>query len=104
MFVVLDGEMKTELASRTSSVFLLIAAMLAIFAAANRAQQPTPAAPAIAPQASQMQVVLLGTGVPGPSAVRAGPSAAIVVGEKIFIVDAGRGVVMRLAGAKLPLL
>jgi ribonuclease Z len=51
----------------------------------------------------QMQVVLLGTGFPRPSADRAGPSAAIVIGDRTFVVDAGRGVVMRLVGAKLPL-
>ncbi len=50
-----------------------------------------------------MQVVLLGTGFPRPSADRAGPAAAIVIGDKTFVVDAGRGVVMRLASAKLPL-
>jgi ribonuclease Z len=50
-----------------------------------------------------MRVVLLGTGFPRPSADRAGPADAIVVGKKTFIVDAGRGVVMRLVAASLPL-
>lgn len=50
-----------------------------------------------------MQVVLLGTGFPRPSVDRAGPSAAIVIGNRTYVVDAGRGVVMRLIGAKLPL-
>ena len=44
-----------------------------------------------------MQVVLLGTGMPAPNPERAGPSTAILVGEKIFVVDAGRGVMMRMA-------
>jgi ribonuclease Z len=48
-------------------------------------------------QNSAMQLILLGTGYPYPSAERAGPSCAVVVGEKVFIVDAGRGTVMRLA-------
>jgi ribonuclease Z len=52
---------------------------------------------------AKMQVVLLGTGFPRPSADRAGPSAAIVIGDKTFVVDAGRSVVMRLVAAKLPL-
>jgi ribonuclease Z len=46
---------------------------------------------------STMQLVLLGTGYPYPSADRAGPSCAIIAGDKIFVVDAGRGVGMRLA-------
>ncbi|MGH9704537.1 MAG: MBL fold metallo-hydrolase [Candidatus Acidiferrales bacterium] len=50
-----------------------------------------------------MQVVLLGTGFPRPDPNRAGPSAAIVMGEKFFIVDAGRGVVLRLAATDLEL-
>jgi ribonuclease Z len=64
----------------------------------------SPALPLTAQQpATPMQVVLLGTGFPRPSAERAGPAAAIVIGKKTFIVDAGRGVVMRLVGANLPL-
>ncbi len=50
-----------------------------------------------------MQVMLLGTGFPRPDPNRAGPSAAIVIGERFFIVDAGRGVVMRLAATDLQL-
>ena len=53
--------------------------------------------PALPQQDSKMELVLLGTGYPYPSAERAGPSCAIVVGSKIYIVDAGRGTVMRLA-------
>jgi ribonuclease Z len=56
------------------------------FLSSGRAQQP-----------STMQLILLGTGYPYPSAERAGPSCAIVVGKRMFIVDAGRGTVMRLA-------
>jgi ribonuclease Z len=47
--------------------------------------------------ARRMQVVLLGTGFPAPDPDRAGPSTAILVGEKFFVVDAGRGVVLRIA-------
>ena len=55
-----------------------------------------------AEQPSAMRLILLGTGYPYPSAERAGPSCAIVVGENIFIVDAGRGVGMRLAALGNP--
>ncbi|HEV8524450.1 MAG TPA: MBL fold metallo-hydrolase, partial [Terriglobales bacterium] len=48
----------------------------------------------------RMEVVLLGTGFPAPDPERAGPSAAVLVGDKTFVVDAGRGVIMRLAAFK----
>ena len=44
-----------------------------------------------------LEVVLLGTGGPMPDPGRAGPSTLIRGGDKIFLVDAGRGVLMRLA-------
>jgi ribonuclease Z len=47
-----------------------------------------------------MDVVLLGTGSPIPDANRAGPSTLLKVGElEHVLVDAGRGCVMRMAGA-----
>jgi ribonuclease Z len=49
----------------------------------------------------KMYAILLGTGFPRPDAERAGPSTAIVVGEKVYLVDAGRGVMQRVAGAGL---
>lgn len=52
---------------------------------------------------AKMELVLLGTGFPRPSNERAGPSTAVLIGQKAFVVDAGRGVTMRLAGAKIPL-
>lgn len=51
--------------------------------------------------ASALVVVLLGTGYPRPDPERAGPSAAIVIGDKWFVVDAGRGTTMRIAGTDL---
>ncbi|MGH9580437.1 MAG: MBL fold metallo-hydrolase [Terriglobales bacterium] len=77
--------------SRTASVLLLLFLTASVTAQA-------PAAPA-----SQMRVILLGTGFPRPDAERAGPSTAVVVHGKIFVVDAGRGVVMRLAATGLEL-
>jgi ribonuclease Z len=49
-----------------------------------------------------MQLLLLGVGYPYPSPDRAGPSAAVVAGGKLFVVDAGRGSVMRLAATGDP--
>ncbi|HKQ97384.1 MAG TPA: MBL fold metallo-hydrolase [Candidatus Polarisedimenticolia bacterium] len=48
-------------------------------------------------------MILLGTGFPRPDPERAGPATAVVVGDKLFVVDAGRGVVLRLAAADLSL-
>ena len=42
-----------------------------------------------------MQVILLGTGYPRPDPERAGPSTAVVVGDRVFLVDAGRNVMTR---------
>ena len=48
-----------------------------------------------------LAVILLGTGYPRPDAHHAGPATAIVAGDKWFLVDAGRGATMRIAGAAL---
>jgi ribonuclease Z len=50
---------------------------------------------------SQVEVILLGTGYPRPDTLRAGPSTAIVVNDKVFVVDVGRGVTQRFVGAHL---
>lgn len=46
-----------------------------------------------------MEIVLTGTGSPLPDANRAGPSTLVKAGDTHVLVDAGRGVVMRMAGA-----
>jgi ribonuclease Z len=48
-----------------------------------------------------LEVILLGTGYPRPDPNRAGASTAIVAGDKWFVVDAGRGTTMRIAGTDL---
>src|SRR5580658_4122699 len=47
----------------------------------------------------ELSAVLLGTGNPLPDAQRAGAATLIRAGEKRFLVDAGRGVCMRLVAA-----
>jgi ribonuclease Z len=49
-----------------------------------------------------MKVTLLGTGSPLPSATCAGPSSIVQAGGLNLLVDAGRGVIMRLIGAMIP--
>ena len=46
-----------------------------------------------------MDIVLTGTGNPVPDADRAGPSTLVKAGDTHILVDAGRGVVIRMAGA-----
>ena len=46
-----------------------------------------------------MRLTLLGTGSPLPDPNRAGPSTLVQAGGVTVLVDAGRGVLMRLAGA-----
>lgn len=45
-----------------------------------------------------MDIVLTGTGSPLPDPNRAGPSTLVKAGDTHILVDAGRGVVMRMAG------
>ena len=53
---------------------------------------------------SKTRLVLLGTaGGPTPKAKSAAPSQAIVVGDRIYLVDCGDGVSRQLALAKLPI-
>ncbi len=47
------------------------------------------------------RVTILGTGTPIPSAHRAGPAVLVTHDATAIVVDAGRSVVMRLAGAGL---
>jgi ribonuclease Z len=60
---------------------------------------PQPATP-IAPESTV--VVTLGTGTPRPLPDASGPATAVVVGNRVFLVDAGAGVERRLAAAGLP--
>jgi ribonuclease Z len=75
-------------------LLMVILAAGSLFSLGAATQQSSATAP-------QMYAVLLGTGFPRPSPDRAGPSTAIIIGERVFLVDAGRGVMMRLAGAGL---
>jgi ribonuclease Z len=71
------------------------AAFLACVLASPALAQVQPAGPP--------ELLLLGTGYPRPDPERAGPATAVIVNDKIFLVDAGRGVTLRWAAANLPL-
>jgi ribonuclease Z len=49
------------------------------------------------------QVILLGTGTPYPDPAASGPATAVVVGGRVFLFDAGPGVMRRLKAANLPI-
>src|SRR5256885_14853635 len=57
---------------------------------------------AVAP-ATTTQVILLGTGTPYPDPAASGPATAVVVGGRVFLFDAGPGVMRRLKAANLPI-
>ena len=48
-------------------------------------------------------VVLVGTGFPRPDPAASGPATAVVVGQRVFLFDAGPGIQRALATAKLPI-
>lgn len=48
-------------------------------------------------------IVMLGTGTPRPLPDVMGPSTAVIVGQRVFLFDAGEGVERRLAAAHLPI-
>ena len=50
---------------------------------------------------SATQVVMLGTGTPGPDPDRSGPATAVVVNGTAYLVDVGAGVVRRAKAAAL---
>ncbi len=76
----------------------VVIAPLALAAAAALA-----AAPALQASADSTVVVLLGTGMPRPNPDASGPATAVVVGRRVFLVDAGTGVERQLAAARLPI-
>lgn len=83
------------------SVGLLFAAA---FIAGCTAPAARPVAPIVeVPKFSGTQVVLLGTGMPRPDPAASGPATAVTVGEKVFLFDAGAGVMRRINGAGLPI-
>jgi ribonuclease BN (tRNA processing enzyme) len=47
-------------------------------------------------------LVLLGTGTPVPDPAAQGPATVVTVGDRIFLFDAGAGVMRQMAAASLP--
>jgi ribonuclease BN (tRNA processing enzyme) len=51
----------------------------------------------------QTQVILLGTGTPYPDPLASGPATAVVVGKRVFLFDAGAGLMRQINAANLPI-
>jgi ribonuclease BN (tRNA processing enzyme) len=82
------------------SVLPGLLALLLPLAHGARAEAPTVAARG---GHDTTTIVLLGTGMPRPDPAAHGPATAIVVGQHVFLVDAGAGVERQLAAAHLPI-
>ena len=54
-------------------------------------------------RADSTTVILLGTGMPRPDPNASGPATAVVVGSRVFLFDAGAGVMRQMAAAHLPI-
>src|SRR6185437_16000475 len=76
----------------------LVAAISAPAARAQAGPQRVPAA-----GRDSTTLVLLGTGMPRPDPSASGPATAVVVGSRVFLFDAGPGVMRRVAAAHLPI-
>ncbi len=48
-------------------------------------------------------VVMLGVGMPRPDPDASGPATAVLVGSRVFLFDAGPGIMRRMAAAHLPI-
>ena len=79
-----------------------VAGLLLLVTAPVAAQRVFPGGPAF-PAGDSAVVITLGTGTPVPNPERSGPATAIVVGSRVFLFDAGPGVMRRVAAAGLPI-
>lgn len=73
-----------------------------VVAGSSEAQRVFPGGPAFPPGDSTL-VITLGTGTPVANPERSGPATAVVVGRRVFLFDAGPGVMRRVAAAGLPI-
>ncbi len=80
---------------------MLAIALLAAFWPTTFSHQS--AEKSFSPAVSQTEVVLLGTGTPYPDPNASGPATAVVVNGRVFLFDAGAGVMRRIRAANLPI-
>ena len=82
--------------STVGTALCLTACFLCQDASASAARQAAAGTP------DSTVIVMLGTGTPRPLPDVWGPATAVLVGKRVFLVDAGVGVERRLAAAGLP--
>ncbi|GJG85480.1 ribonuclease Z [Gemmatimonadetes bacterium T265] len=81
---------------------VVVGSVLAVSASAAR-DTPRHPAPPNGRAADGTTVLLLGTGMPRPDPQASGPATAVLVGARVFLFDAGPGVMRQIAAAGLPL-
>ena len=81
--------------------WFLATALLAV-AQPIQGQRVFPGGPPF-PGGDSAVIITLGTGTPVPNPERSGPATAVVVGRRVFLFDAGPGVMRRVAAAGLPI-
>lgn len=62
-----------------------------------------PAVVSASAQSPKTEVILLGTGTPYPDPNASGPATAVKVGDRVFLFDAGAGVMRKVRAAGLPI-
>jgi ribonuclease BN (tRNA processing enzyme) len=80
--------------------FLATALLLALWLSVPTVRLPLNETAA---SANRTEIILLGTGTPYPDPNSSGPATAVVVDGRVFLFDAGVGVMRKLNAAKLPL-
>jgi ribonuclease BN (tRNA processing enzyme) len=83
------------------AVFLSL--LLISFGAPPKQPSRTQTSTGPAARSTGTQIILLGTGTPYPDPAASGPATAIVVNGRVFLFDAGPGVMRRIRAANLPL-
>lgn len=87
-----------------SPAFRLLGAVGVLLTASASAPRARATTGRLAVQASDSTtVLLLGTGMPRPDPQASGPATAVLVGTRVFLFDAGPGVMRQIAAAGLPL-
>ncbi|MEO7040683.1 MAG: MBL fold metallo-hydrolase [Gemmatimonadaceae bacterium] len=87
---------------RLAVVTALVASLVSPAKPAGSASPSLLAAQA-ADSTNKTVVVMLGTGMPRPDPDASGPATAVLVGTRVFLFDAGPGVMRRMSAAKLPI-
>ncbi len=90
----------------TRSLFHMLSLILFcfLFPQANAGPEQPGADPSVSSSPpDSTTLILLGTGNPYPNPARAGSATVVTVGDRVFLFDAGPGVMRRMKAANLPI-